>query len=334
MKNSLFFVILSGVIIFFSLSHNKSKFVGRKTLEVFDREEVIDFGSLANRKFGYPLNIYLGTHHQGDEAVPVSEKHTVNFKKQLEKLWEIKKQKSKGNKVVEETAQNLIDSYTTKEVMSYSAFDNYLDSIIEEINENLDWNLVGEIKKLSNEEMKTLREISETIGTQELVAYLLTEIMPTNDGSVNKRVFEVLLQNAGKEYIESIPALGDKLTSFGPYQFTQYAVYDTGKEKRGASIVNQALPREMKIPGSTSMLRGDDHYKAAYLFAINNITDLIKSGYEVETISKEDLAVYIATAHHSPTNAIKYQLGILKKGGWKNRMENYAKKTRANYEAL
>ena len=124
---------------------------------------------------------------------------------------------------------------------------------------------------------------------------------------------DFLLQYAGVEYIEDIPAMYDAKTSFGPYQFTEFALFDCGNQKRGASIANQAVTSGQKIPGSVIKLRGDDHYKAAYLFAVHNICLMVKklNKKELQTLknvwgnNRDDLFVFCATAHHLPGDAIK-----------------------------
>jgi hypothetical protein len=132
------------------------------------------------------------------------------------------------------------------------------------------------------------------------------------DGKFNSQVYDFILRSGGRAYIESIPAVYDHMISYGPYQFTSYALYDDGMNRRGASVPNQALPIGLRIPGNVVNLRGNDHFKAAYLFAIDNEAHLLRklNAHEFSVLEanwrnyRSDMLVYIAIAHHAPVPAI------------------------------
>jgi hypothetical protein len=173
--------------------------------------------------------------------------------------------------------------------------------------------------------------------------------MPSANGRLNVLIFDLMLINACREYGESLPAIHDSYTSFSLYQPTQFAVFDTPSEIRGASIVNRYLPPSERIPGSVSMLRGDDLHKSAWLFAIRNLMRVIhrlndrqfttlKNGWKD---TNDEIVQLIAVAHHAPgritkmaefwlDNEMKHDFSL----SVSSEYLSYAKKTKANYKAL
>jgi len=169
-----------------------------------------------------------------------------------------------------------------------------------------------------------------------------------------KMCLTYLLQNAGREFAERIPAVYDGLTSFGPYQFTEKALFETPEEVRGASRLNEHVDGE-RIPGSVSKLRGIEHHQAAYLLATQHIIKLIQNldedGVAVLEAGWEDnmsdIAQFIAAAHNYPYGSENI-VGALTSGQYwiDNNMEKdfhfsagshsreYAVKTKYNYKAL
>lgn len=298
---------------------------------------------------GYSLN-GLYSHYTGISG-KVPKQVDVDFNKQLKGLWE-RKIKTSNNSVVKETFEKRVKKYFSGKPTTMT-LDNYVgeaDISIKEINNNIDWNKVGKLKGLSKSRLDLVKAISSSLNGRDLISYALTEIMPgKSHGKLNKGVFDFLLRNAGREYIELMPALYDKMTSFGPYQFTSYAVFDANGKRDGASIINLALPNPNKIPGSVMYLTGNDHHKAAYLFAINNIASLVKqlnrsqegTLYKKWHKNKDDIIKYIATAHHLPSvarkaakrwldNDVEYDFVV----SCSNAIRNYAEKTDSNWHSM
>lgn len=224
------------------------------------------------------------------------------------------------------------------------------DSVMKKINNSLDWNKVGKLTNLNSDQLDLLRDISESLNGKDILCYGLTELMPSKtDGHLNIAIMDFLLRNAGREYVEAIPALADPYTSFGPYQPTQFAVFDDGKRREGASLLSLALPEEMRIPGSVMNIRGDQHITTAHLFGIYNLSRMINNLSRVEydvlennwTDHKDDLIKYIATAHHLPAKARKAARNWLANGAkldysvsCSSRIRGYADKTGENYSAI
>lgn len=303
-------------------------------------------GPLEKRKLANLFASYSGIRGE----VP-SEKE-VNFYTQLEKLWDAKKVNFPGRKVVVEACDQVLSEYKTlpHDTMSLEAYTSMVDDVVTEIKAEISWDEVAKLKKMNAEEIKTAKKVINLIDGSGVLAYSLTELMPSADGELNKNVLAFLLKYAGTRFVYSIPAIADEMTSFGPYQFTSYALRDLPGDRRGASVTNQALPKDIRIPGSVIKLRGEDHHRAAFLFMINNICELVKRGSDksgwkqLENNSprmREQMIIFSAVAHHMPTVALRNATEWLN-GGFKDelahhltpRLKEYAKKTKANLGAV
>ena len=174
--------------------------------------------------------------------------------------------------------------------------------------------------------------------------------MPSRIGEINLQTMEFLLRNAGIRYVYSIPALADAKTSFGPYQFTEFAWYHAEDDIRGGSVMNMAVRQPQRIDhGSVSRLRGEEHHIAAFLFAIDNIANLIAhtSPAQFRALSanwrrqKDDLVKFIATSHHGPNASLAIAQRWLDNGARSEyeischgRFRDYAIKTGRNYSVV
>lgn len=315
---------------------------------------------LQGKKISDMLSLYTGIIGEaGAEFNP-------DFSFQLGLMWDrktewvsknIKGQKAKTiNAELDRAKQELVGYYKNLKKPTRITLEDYIkeaDNAINTIKQNINWDVVAEQRKLGKERIWLVKELAEKITGKDLITYGLTELMPNaSDGLMNKLILDMLLRSAGREYVESIPSMFDDKISIGLYQFTSQAVYDDGddgSEKRGASLINTALPQQYRIPGSVMKLKGNDHHKAAYLFAINNLAELVKNlkrnEFEILAMKydekEEDLVKFIATAHHLPSSAISaarrwiingckgdYSLSCTKA------IRNYSGKTTTNYVAM
>jgi hypothetical protein len=345
------------------------RYDGERVLGSFVRPEIVrlDYGqeNLERVLPAYPVKLNGGMQSTGAlQGVELSdlfmkyagikgvvpEKVNIDFKSQLSSMWKEKIDKSK-NKVVEQVFDEQVSDYL-KSVPKTMTIDDYVNQVSDSIREvriNLNWGMVKTKKNLSEPQMELLRAISYTVTARDLLSFSLSELMPSRNGNINVAVLDFLLRAAGREYVELLPALGDKETSFGLYQFTKYAVFDTGNEVRGASIINRSLPKNISIPGSVRYLNGNDHHKAAYLNAINNLAEFIKrldrSQVGILQVAyldkKRDLAAMIGLMHHSPEHGINAGEKWLNNGAKSSyvssvnkRKGEYARKTVANFDAL
>lgn len=317
----------------------------------------------AQRKGTYPTGVLAGrpaddlySHYLGSDGGRLPETITVDWNDRLKYLWEQKIKRSKGNAVVVRASREVRHEYRTLNpgTMRLRDYRKIASNDARRTYNSLNWDVVGRLyftkgKKLNQRKLKLFKAVAKSIDGRELMAYMMTELMPSMDGGFNRDFMSFLLRYGGRRYVESIPAIFDPKTSFGPYQFTEYALYDVGGERRGASVLNQALPASMKIPGSVIKLRGDLHIRAAYLFALDNIARLIKrlNDKQLATFeriykrSARDLVQFIGVSHHAPGYAPKAALRWLDNGGraafsvsTAYRFKMYARKTSANYDAL
>jgi hypothetical protein len=303
-------------------------------------------GNLEGRKAGGLYASYFGI----KPGTKIPETITTDFHQNLKTMWKKKIGRS-PSPVVEETAKKLLGEYPEGQTkMSFSKYSSHITDVVDNVRDDIDWDSLRVLMHMSKKEASLAKKITGSFDGEDMAAYIMTELMPSADGKFNVEVMNFLLTNAGTEYIEGIPALGDCKTSFGPYQFTEYALFETPKEKRGASIINMAITnKRSKIPGSVCLLRGDDHHKAAYMFATYNVCMLVKACNKkrLETLdnvwraNKDDLFIYCATAHHLPAKARKAAKNWLHNKAKESfetscskRIEGYAIKTRANLKAI
>jgi hypothetical protein len=150
--------------------------------------------------------------------------------------------------------------------------------------------------------------ISKMLRGVDLVAYGMTELLPSSEGDFNVKFMRIILENAGSNYLMAIPAMSDMYLSFGLYQFTSYALRDDAERKAGVSKVNYFLPERYRIPGSVIKLRNGENHRAAYLFAVHNILMLVRNLNDkqlrnLDKVYKQkggDIVTYVATSHHAP----------------------------------
>lgn len=353
-------------------------------IHVPDRTIDMPTGSLAGRKVGDLFAYYLGL-EPGSVVPPVL---TVNFAQVLEHLWDrkvalvarkkaendlwIQNTKENGRKIffgqyAEKWGKGEVDTRTMPEVIAHA------DRVIADTNKSLDWSGFNTLKiknaegrdyapfgKLNQAAVRIVHDIANEITGEMLMAYSVTELMPSLvDGEQNVEEYRLLMQYAGAEFLNGAPALGDPFLSTGPFQFTQFAIFDAEGERRGASIINQLAPKGTRIPGSVSKLTTlDSQLKAAHLFAIHNIAllvqDIVKDSNQDRKVKRlttliknkefqAGLVQYIASAHHAPGAAIpafKKWLDVGMKGSHaahasnKLDMKAYIKKSFLNFVAL
>lgn len=291
---------------------------------------------LEGKKIGWTSRIMILDADQYDSNKGLPAEFTVNPSRRLNAVWEQKKKDSK-NSAVNAFFDEKVKNYSLQKATKVS-LEQYLGNIQESIdivNKNIDWKTVGKLTALKGEKLDLLERIVKTYDSKDILAYGLTELSPSTDGSLNVNVLELMLNNYGAEYIELIPAMGDGLLSTGQYQFTSHAVFEVGNNRKGASVINQALPSDKRILGSVAKLNGDDHHKAAYLFAIANWADLIRNlnNKQINTLEKkyssnqEALVQIIATAHYNPSRTRRAVRAWID-DGMKNSYSSFCPQTR------
>lgn len=330
--------------------------------EIKSEENVYDTRVLQRFEFSNLYTTYLGI------AGRPGENTQIDFNYQLQEMWKTKKNISKGALKISETGDALRKEFAAGEKgLLKNGIEDYINlanNAIEEIKKHLDFKKLSHLKGFDQDQAAAAKEICMSVTGKDLLAYAMTEIMPSDSGWKNKLVMDFLLKNAGRQYIESIPAMHDSKLSFGPYQLTEYVVYPDWHKKGGAMEINYLLPFGQQIPNHLEELRSQDHHKAAYLFMVENLSHLIKNlrgkelaNFRTSAHNKADLISYIAAAHHKPHEALpkaarwlreklymplrqffeKEDPKVLVKGKLVNNkggLGEYAKKTEANLHAL
>ncbi|MEA4910974.1 hypothetical protein SDC9_08011 [bioreactor metagenome] len=317
------------------------------------RKTVVFSEEMVGRKVGELFKDYLNI-----ESDTIPQTADVDYFTGILNLWHKKVNRENTSEATKDNAGKVLQTYyENKDLSNLKNFQKDISRSIKTVNENLDREKMGEHFKFNEKENQVLKDMSELISSENLLAYGMTELMPSiEDGKFNKEVLSFLLENAGKNYILSIPALHDKYLSFGLYQFTSFAVKSDTDGKDGASVINDFLKKEHQIPGSVSKLKEDDHHKAAYLFSIYNLARVLRQGdlnsfekflnQKSEKEKKEIISIYIATAHHLPApsrtafinwlkvqnSGVKGYIDILNKNN--EALKQYAIKTSNNLSAL
>lgn len=292
-------------------------------------------------KFGPLLNTYFG----GVGKPEVPNEAVINYSESLKSMWEKKLSIPNVSPATRKNAKTIIDRYedNPSTIMSIQDIAWIANHDVQSSQASIHWEELCDRMKLNNRQCNNSRIIASKINGTVLVSYSMTELMPGKNGERNYDLYNKLATTAGWQYIASIPAMGDKYLSFGPYQFTSFAIYDDGKKADGASVVNRFADK--KIASSVVHLDYNDQHVAANYFAIYNIMRLNRKfeyGVNPDCFSGMNLAVFIATAHHNPKHAIDSSVRYVRTkctGSYlihfKNkRVKEYGEKTIANYIAL
>ncbi len=316
-----------------------------------------DTGELAGRKVCDLCAEYLALTCKPKAPAVIPATLAVNWDQTLTNLWLRKVARAPHNPVVSQTSVLLVREYLTGD-RGLTTFEAYKHSASTESNRlwlTLDWDRVGAMyyarvpDALAARKLKLLRDIAGQVRGRDLMSYGAAELMPSGEGRFNRAFIDFILRNGGSNWFERVPAEHDGMTSYGFFQFTSFALYDVRGVRRGASKPNQALPKSLRIPGSVIRLRGHDHFRAAYLFAVDNLAEFILrlNPRELATFervwrtSDRSVAEFVALAHHSPGTAYGAGRRWLDHGGRSDfavstsRIAHiYAAKAAANYDAF
>jgi hypothetical protein len=308
----------------------------------------VDFTSIAVRAKGKPRKLGdLYSELTGVEGVVPNWKD-VNFTERLQLMWTRKLDRANVSGATVAHAHIPLTRYVENpDKKTLKEFAAEAEQSVALIKKNLDKDGACKEYKLTSKECAVWKALLDQVRGIDLLAYGLTELMPSSEGGLNVALLDILLRNAGATYLFTIPSLHDRLLSLGLYQFTYYAV--NGLSGQGASRVNKYLPSHLRIPGSVVHLSGSDHHKAAYLFALDNFANLAKRTSDREfatlkiALNKKPgcIVTYMAAAHHAPGLAMKSVKDWLTNGAKKDlnahlegRLVLYGKKSNNNLAAL
>jgi hypothetical protein len=330
---------------------------GPKPVSSVAQKTRIDLTALRGMKLGNLNAWYVGIGGKAPETL------VINFAENLDKLWERKLDRG-VTPATKKSFQRVVDRYTHNDpgLTTLPQFVTKVDDEVKLVHQNLDYTALCQnwdkrvrtavsIKKhyLHAGGCALLKDMAGQITGRDLVAYGMTELFPARDGEKNIRLLQVLLPNAGSEYLNALPALGDPLLSLGFYQFTSHAVRHDASGAHGASMVSEYAQKDMRIPGSVIALNGNDHHRAAFYFAVYNIANWIRHSTPQEKralrilfpSNMDNVAQYMAVAHHLPGPASKRARAWVQGGGKKPlvsylgpKLTIYANKTKTNRAAL
>ena len=140
-------------------------------------------GALMGHKLGGLYTSYTGINGVVDEETAF-----INFANQMDSMWEAKKRISKDNTAVPGVSDALTKEYRESKV-EHLTLDDYIkriEKITGEIKKNEEfWQKIGEIKHLNASELTLVRDISLSVNGKDLMAYIMTELMPTHNGLLN-----------------------------------------------------------------------------------------------------------------------------------------------------
>lgn len=294
-----------------------------------------------NLKFGPLLNSYFGG--VGEPDVPTTA--TINYTESLKNMWDKKLTFPNVSPATRKSAPKVIERFERDAPLYLSIEDVAWIANYEAQNSrnSIDWFALCDRLKMNARQCENSIHAAKRINGTVLVSYSMTELMPGTNGKLNVKLYDKLTQTAGWTYVSAIPAMHDKKLSFGPYQFTSFAIYDDGKKADGASIVSRFAER--KIPSSVMTLGYNDQHVAANYFAIYNImraNKRFKDGIRPQCFGGHNLPIFIATAHNNPKEAINAMVkhvrndcaGDLLNGYKSKSVKVYGLKTVANFEAL
>jgi hypothetical protein len=304
----------------------------------------------------------------GEQVKALPEYLEESFGDNLSNLWGTKNSRypNKNNEIL---AKWEIASY--KELLrtgqeKQTTLEDYISdttNIVRDVEKAIDWTEVSRLYSLNQQQLDVLVSLASRIDGSLLAAYSMTEIVSSGIGAKEDALlFDMLLRTAGEEFINRIPAIHDSQMSFGPYQFTPYALdervsLDAKPNEQGiipitytgASKINQAVAAGYKAPQTVFGLKTTkDHHTAAYLFSLHNLAEALKQvpveGLAVlHEIPTQQLIEFISASHHEPHPARTGLYKYIQSAHQQNpsygtnipeTLEKYATRSSTNYSTL
>jgi hypothetical protein len=312
----------------------------------------VDFSYIGGRdqghgkKLGVPYGRLVGIYGTKDRPAFIPESRTVVWSKVLSRLWKEKLSDPNVSGATRKWADHVVEGYTNshRDIKSIKTYISQVDSQARMMHGSINYGRMCSVTKLSN--CTALYKTMGRIRGKNLAAYGMTELFPSNKGEFNYIMLDMILRNAGENYLHSIPSNGDSLLSKGVYQWTSYAIRrDSSGSLGGVTFVDNFAGRH--LAGSVVHLKPEDAHKAAFAFVTYNIITVMKglSSSESERLSShcpiDQITQSIAVLHHQPKTAVPAIQSWVKKGCDKPlqvylnpHLKEYASKTAANYSAL
>ena len=278
-------------------------------LELAEQKREYDTGALAGKQFGYPISAYLGTKDRLGATT------AVDFRYRLAQMWKEKAGKIRVDEAKRTALMRSIDdivmSYDPEKAMSMSGAYYYLELVesIKQVRDEIDWGKIHSTFRLSGAQDALFRSFEKYLDAQTLLAFNLSEIMPSQ-GSSTFKVFDTLLKTGGYEFIQRIPSGGDNEMSFGPGQVTA-KIFSEEKNNRGSvAIMSGVLKKRDMVTKDVAQLRGRQHHMASYLDALFNLVRLVQKMPDAQAAAimnepvGDDVRMFVSGAHNRPSDAV------------------------------
>ncbi len=279
----------------------------------------IQTGALAGvRTRGSLLEHYFGRYDSLPSEI------VVDFGQQLRTMWDLKLRRYGRRPELVQIADVVCEEYDLRTPRSASVeeYAGEVQGMVEQMLHSFDWRLLGTEKRIDPVSLELVRAIAERISYKELFALCMTELLPMPTAKQNMQVLDLLLHAAGPDFLERIPALFDRYVSFGPYQFTKFALSETENRAVGASRMNAILPPDLRLPSRIELLRSIHHHVAAIAFMLENTCLLVAQAKQRGLIERlwvaveerpEQVMAFLGAAHHAPQAACEAMLSWLQR---------------------
>lgn len=312
----------------------------------------VDFSYVGGRSqnhgklIGAPYGRLIGIYGSKSRPAFLPESHTVVWSDTLLDQWNQKLRRPDVSPATRKWASSIVANYknSPRDTKSIKTYVSQVDSAARQMHNSINYGQLCSKLKVSN--CTALYKTMGRIDGRSLTAFGMTELFPSDKGEFNYVMMDTILRNAGENYIQSLPSMGDNLLSTGVYQWTSYAIRrdDSGK-LGGVTIIDNFAGRHLS--GSVVHLKQRDNHKATFAMATYNIAMAMRGMSDTDAnrlanvCSSSGLNQAIAVSHHMPAPAWE---GIRKwvKSGCSKPIQSflnphlkiYAQKTSANYNAI
>ncbi len=302
-------------------------FAKRKIKESREVTVTAETGTLVGRMSKDVVAVLLGV----DGMIPKT--LTITPKVNLENAWNRKIKYSGLSDAAAHKLPLLINAFekTTRNPMTIKDFEFNVESALNELKNNFDFDKYGKAMGLDEARIQKLKQFAKTVSAKHLIPYLITEMLPggvvTSKGEVSARnikILDFLLSTLGPEYIDMVPAQGDEYLSLGGYQFTSLSIKNDSDGTSGpiSKASKYVTKPNLSLPGSVYLLRGADHHVAAYLLALHHFSVTLKKVessrlVEVDNFLKNYIQVvgYLGACHNQSQSANDFARYINGKSG-------------------
>lgn len=318
------------------MGRGKEKAAASHTVEKRAYVQTFDLGDVAHMRAGGLGSRYLD-YHEGTYP----EQITTSFAANLVKMWRTKVDRApelsgyayercmeyaeaweKGPEAV--GVPDVPEGLTTYPY--FTRMVNRMSELEREVlsEENFDWKAFAEGYGFTNEyDLQMVAHLASRATGHALMAYLMTEIMPYSgkDAENNIAFLNFMIQNAGIEFLNRIPALGDDLLSVGEFQPTKYCVEGTIARPHTRRSVNQYVTPKLRVPDRIADFKPTAEHpdlfevqvRAATLFGLQHVADAARALKDIQgdraaidavaDMDPPTFASVLAMHHYQPATA-------------------------------